>query len=186
MKALICGLLLISLIGCASMEEQKKLAEEAENIELGDAWWNDGRQFDSLEEARHFVDVLFVKVAQVTKLRSTKGLNGVLKPKGDDALWTPADNKVSVNWTFRISSSEGRWLDLSKEEVGRCHSAIFYATVWYEGKGIILSWYGIEEGWSFSNNLQRYEWNDRTICEYPIGFTKPRAWEYLGYVNPLR
>jgi hypothetical protein len=184
MKAFFGGLLLISLIGCASMEEQKQLAGEAEKIELGDKWWNDGRLFDSLEEARHFVEVLLVKAGQITKLRSTKGLNGILKPKGTDALWTPANNEVSVNWSFRISSEEGHWLDLSKEELGKCHSAIFHAAVWYQGKGIILSWYGIEEGWNFLNNAQQQEWNERTICEYPVGLTKTRAWEYLGYINP--
>ncbi|MDR0585176.1 MAG: hypothetical protein LBG57_12655 [Treponema sp.] len=184
MKAFIGGLLLIFLISCASMEERKQLSAEAEKIELGDTWWNDGRSFDSLEEAKHFVEVLFVKAGQMTKLHSKKGLNGVLKPKGSDVLWTPADNKVSVNWHFRISSGEGHWLDLSKDKLGKCHSAILHTAVWYQGKGIILSWYGIEEGWKFSNNIQRQQWNEKTICEYPIGLTKNRAWEYLGYMKP--
>jgi hypothetical protein len=183
MKALIGGLLLLSLIGCVSMEDQKQLAMEAEKMELGERWWNNGRLFDSLEEAKHFVDVMFVKVGQITKLSTSKGLNGVLKPKGTDPLWAPLDNKVSVYWSLRISKEEGKWLDLSKEEIGRCHSATLFVTVWQQGKGIILSWYGIESGWNFTNNVQRKEWNENTICEYPVGFTKVKAWEYLGYIR---
>jgi hypothetical protein len=183
MKTFIGGLLLLSLISCASMEDQKQLAVEAEEIDLGENWWNNGRLFDSLEEAKHFVDVMFIKVGQITKLSSSKGLNGVLKPKGTDPLWAPPDNKVSVNWSLRISKEAGEWLDLSKEEIGKCHSATFFMTVWQQGEGIILSWYGIESGWNFTNNAQRNEWNDNTICEYPIGFTKAKAWEYLGYMK---
>jgi hypothetical protein len=181
MKLFIGGLLLLSLAGCASMEKQKQLAIEAENLDLGERWWNNSRRFDSLEEAKHFVDVMFVKVGQITKLSSSKGLSGVLKPKGTDPLWMPPDNKVSVNWILRVSKEAGKWLDLSKEEIDRCHSAVFFMTVWHQGKGVIFSWYGIESGWSFSNNVQMTEWNDNTICEYPIGFTKAKAWEYLGY-----
>jgi hypothetical protein len=181
MRNFIFGVMLLSFIGCASLEEQNQLKAEAEQMELGDRWWNNNRSFDSLEEAKHFVDVLFVKTAQITRLNSSKGLNGFLEPAGTGDFWTPADEKVSGNWSICISRGEGQWLDLSKEQLGFCHSAILYATVWYKGKGIILSWYGIESGWSFSNNVQLSRWNDNTVCDYPIGLTRTRAWEHLGY-----
>jgi hypothetical protein len=184
MKNLFMGVLLLSLAGCASIEDQKQLSTEAEHLELTGKWWNNGREFDSLEEAKHFTDVLFVKIGQITKLGTSKGLNGLLKPAGADPLWTPADGKVSVNWDFRVSDREGHWLDLAEEQMGSTHSAILYIVAWYEGKGVIFSWYGIEPGWSFANNTQRAKWNDKTVCEYPVGFTKTRAWRHLGYSAP--
>ena len=189
MKHIIFGLIILSLVSCASLEEQKQLKVEAEQLNLGDNWWRDDRSFNSLEEAKRFVDVLFVKVGQSTKLTSSKGLSGILKPAGTDNLWTPAGDTVSVRWNILIAKNPDEWLDLSKdkkqmEELGFCHSAILYTTVWYKGKGIVLSWYGITSGWAFSNNAQLSQWNNNTICEYPGGLSKTKAWEYLGYTTP--
>jgi hypothetical protein len=184
MKFFLFGLLLFSLAGCASMEERRQFELEAEQFELGDNWWNNTREFNSIEEAKRFVDIWFVKIEQITRLRSSKGLNGILKPvRANYGIYAPPDNKIEVSWDISVSSREGRWLDLSKEQLNFCHLATLYVTVWHQGKGVILSWYGVEDGWYFSNNLQRHQWNDDTICEYPVGLTKSKAWNYLGYKN---
>ncbi|MDR1218254.1 MAG: hypothetical protein LBK73_01440 [Treponema sp.] len=183
MKNFLWGLLLLSLVGCASMEERKRLELEAEQVELGDNWWHNKREFNSIEEAKGFVDMWFVKIEQITRLRPSKGLNGVLKPVRSNILYTPPDNKIEINWDISVSSSEDHWLDLSKEPLESCHKAMLFVTVWHQGKGVILSWYGVKDGWYFSNNMQLYQWNDNTICEYPVGLTKAKAWSHLEYKN---
>ncbi len=90
---ILLGLLSLSFLSCASLAQQRELDRAAEQMELEGIWWNNGRQFDSLEEARYFVDLFFTKIGQISKLRSKKGMLGVLKPQGTNVLWTPPDNK---------------------------------------------------------------------------------------------
>ncbi len=94
---------------------------------------------------------------------------------------------IIKNWTvlaYRYAD-DSHVLDLSKEPLQPCQKAIIFATVWYQGRGIILSWYGLKDGYKFLNNLQLAELNDNTICEYPIGFTKNKAWVYMNNVSTV-
>ncbi len=184
MMVTVSAFFFLFIISCASDPAKAALEQEAMAMQLEGNWWQDSREFDTLEEARHYSDLLFTKIRQITKLSESKGLTGILEAVPGQRIFSPSLGKTEVYWTISASDrTEGNWIDFENDpslDGVQFHSVVIQMVVYHKGKGIYLSFYGIEQGWRFSNNAQRKSWNDRTNIEYPIGFTENKAWAYLA------
>ena len=184
MKKLIFVVIMVaSLMGCASMKEEKYYKSMAKEHPFSYYFPAStvARTFSSLEEAYDFIFAARIKLNTASGKRTAKELAARLT--GPEIKHK---NPAVISYYVTAQSKEGN-IDLTntKDIEPLLRNAIAVncvILVYYDGRGVSLSDFNLRRGYRFDPNSQHQAFTfggNQYAADYPVGWGIQKAFQYL-------
>ena len=181
--ALTC-LIVLSITGCASMQQQQYYAKQANSHSFDYYYpsYSGVHSFATVDEASDFINAAYLKLARVSNKRAVQGLSArLIGPE------VSGKEPVTVAY-FLVASDQGARIDLTKskepleDSLRKAVSVASIFLVFSGDRGASISKFFLPDGWMYNSNSQyeSFNFNDQTYkTDYPVGWGPDNAIKYL-------